>query len=146
MDLEKIIEIWKEDSKEIDQTKLMEFASRLPLLHSKYLDHLTYFKIRHRAAINKYNNLKQVRYKYYRGALTKEELDAYGWQQWQLSANLKSDIDKWLESDQVLNEQTDRIEYYKTCIEALEYIMKELSGRNFLVKSMVELRKIEVGM
>ena len=65
---------WKNDSK-INQLELGDEAVRTPTLHAKYLTVLSNVKLQLRKAESDYNNMRRLKYRYYRGELTQSELE-----------------------------------------------------------------------
>lgn len=130
-ELEKILNLWKEDSV-IDQTEPSRELLRIPTLHSKYIDLLAHFKVSSKKTHFKILEMKKVKWEYYTGKLSQEELDQYGWEPFRYT--LKSDISYYLESD------PDIIKLYKAkamqdeIISVLESILNELKQRTWQLK------------
>ena len=63
--LNELQEMWKEDCK-IDELNLGQESTRIPELHSKYLNHLTPFRLQCRKAQSSLFHMRLLQCKYYR--------------------------------------------------------------------------------
>ena len=82
MKLSDLQQEWGKDS-EIDDLNLGKESTRVPLLHSKYITYLSNVRLKLRKAESDYYNLRRLKYRYYRGELTLQELSTNEWEQWQ---------------------------------------------------------------
>lgn len=135
---------WTKDS-EINELELGREATRVPTLHSKYLVILSNVKLQYRKAESDYNSLRRLKYRYYRGEMTEDELGEYGWFQWQGNKPLKNEMDEFLQYDDELNKLVDKVEYYKTVIYTLEQILRSINSRTWDIKSAIEWNKFTNG-
>lgn len=145
MKLSEIQESWNEDSK-IDETNLGREAIRTPTLHSKYLTFISKAKLLHRKAQADYFNVRRMKYRYYRGELTRQELQVMGWEQYQGNKPLKNEMDEFLQCDKDLIDLQDKIEYHQTVIYTLEQILRSINSRTWDIKSGIEWNKFSNGM
>lgn len=129
----------------IDQSRLDEASLRTANLHQKYLDILTDYKMRIFKNEKEYLSMKGNRSRYYMGQMTKEELNAFSWSQYQYKTPLKSELERLLETDDILLNMLDKQSYLKICFEYCEEILKALRDRNWQIKTAVEWRKFEAG-
>jgi len=144
MKLSEIQTEWKKDSV-INQLELGDEAVRVPTLHAKYLTYLSNVKLSQRKAESDYNKLRKVKYRYYRGELTKVELDGLGWEQYQGNKPLKNEMEEYLVCDVDLNVLTDKVEYFKTVTFTLEQILRSINSRTWDIKSAIEWNKFTNG-
>jgi hypothetical protein len=144
MKLAEIQEEWKKDSK-INELDLGNEAIRTTTLHAKYLTLLSNTKLQLRKAESDYNNLRRVKYRYYRGELSREELESLEWNQYQGNKPLKNEMDEFLLCDEDLNQLQDKIEYFKTVTYTLEQIIRSLNSRTWDIKSAIEYMKFTSG-
>ena len=72
--LEELQNMWKEDCK-VDELNLGQESTRIPELHSKYLNYLTTFRLQCRKAQSSLFNMRRLKWKYYRGELDQKELN-----------------------------------------------------------------------
>lgn len=145
MKLSELQEEWIKDAP-INETNLGQEAARVPMLHAKYITILSKIKLQLRKAESDYLNNRRLKYKYYRGELTREELEDSGWTQFQGNKPLKNEMDELLQCDRDLIELQDKHEYYKTVIYTLEQIIRSINSRTWDVKSSIEWTKFTNGM
>jgi hypothetical protein len=138
--LENVLSEWREDNK-IDPSKLNTELMRTPLMHSKYLDIYVFFKAKLSAEEKKYNKMKWQKEKYWRGEMSAEELQQYGWSQWQRLKPTAQDLGRMFESDRDLSDIDEKVDYYKTAVAASEFIMKAIQSREFTLKTLFEYQK-----
>lgn len=144
MNIEELYTMWETDS-EIDENHLDKASIYSAKLHSKYIRILIQHKMKSAAYQAEYNNLRQAKFRYYRGEMGKEELKERGWDQWQGLKPLKNELDQFLQGDSDLIKITLKIDYIKIMIEALESIMKQISSRDWSIRNAIEYKKFIAG-
>jgi hypothetical protein len=137
--------MWADDCK-INETNLGHESARTPLLHSKYLNFLSSTRLNLRKAESEYLNCRRLKYRYYRGELTQDELIEEGWSQWQGNKPLKNEMDEFLQVDSDLIVLEDKVEYFKTVMYQLEQIIRSLNSRTWDIKNSIEWTKFTNGM
>ena len=135
---------WKNDSK-INQLELGDEAVRTATLHAKYLTVLSNVKLQLRKAESDYNNMRRLKYRYYRGELTQSELEKLNLEQYMGNKPLKNEMEEFMSCDVDLNMLTDNIEYYKTVVFTLEQILRSINSRTWDIKSAIEWNKFTNG-
>ena len=145
MKLSEVQEEWTRDAP-IDETNLGHEAARVPILHAKYITVLSKTKLQLRKAESDYYNTRRLKYKYFRGEMTREELEQEGWVQFQGNKPLKNEMDELLQCDEHLVALEDKVEYFKTMIYTLEQIIRSLNSRTWDIKSGIEWAKFTNGM
>lgn len=145
MKLSDLQEEWTKDSP-INETNLGSEAARVPLLHSKYVAYLGKVRLQLRKAESDYFNTRRKKYKYYRGEMSRDELEEEGWLQFQGNKPLKNEMDEFLQCDNDLILLQDKIEYFKTVQYTLEQIIRSLNSRTWDIKSSIEWVKFTNGM
>jgi hypothetical protein len=145
MKLSELQEEWAKDAP-INETNLGHEAARVPILHAKYITVLSKTKLQLRKAESDYLNNRRLKYKYYRGEMSRQELEDEGLVQYQGNKPLKNEMDELLECDQKLVELQDKIEYFKTTIYTLEQIIRSINSRTWDIKSGIEWAKFTNGM
>lgn len=143
MNIEELRAQWEIDCN-IDTNDLSAESARQPNLHSKYLNELITYRLRITKLQNDMINYRIKRTKYYRGEMTKQELDDNGWSQWQYKT-LKSEVDNLIEADQEYQLLVTRESYIKTAIYMLESILSEIKSRSFTIKNAIEWTKFRAG-
>ena len=145
MKLSDLQNMWADDCK-INETNLGHESARTPLLHSKYLNFLTSTRLNLRKAESEYLNCRRLKYRYYRGELTQDELIEEGWSQWQGNKPLKNEMDEFLQVDSDLIILEDKVEYFKTVMYQLEQIIRSLNSRTWDIKNSIDYMKFTNGM
>lgn len=145
MKLAELQQEWERDSV-IDETDLGKEAVRVPVLHSKYISLLSNAKLKLRKAESEYFNLRRNKYRYYRGELSKDELNELGWDQYQGNKPLKNEMDEFLQCDPDMITLQDKTEYYKTMLYTLEQIIRSINSRTWDIKSAIEYAKFTNGL
>jgi hypothetical protein len=145
MKLNEIQESWAADCG-IDETNLGSESARTPKLHAKYLNVLSNIRLQSRKAESSYLKTRRLKYKYYRGEMSKDELEALGWPQWQGVKPIKNEMDEFLSTDDDLILLQDKLEYLKTVQYQLESILKSVGSRTWDIKSSIEWHKFTNGM
>lgn len=145
MKLSELQSEWERDAP-IDITNLGKEASRVPILHSKYVTLLSKSKLQLRKAESDYLNTRRKKYKYYRGEMSRQELEQEGWEQFQGNKPLKNEMDEFLACDEDLIYLQDKVEYFKTVQFTLEQILRSINSRTWDVKSSIEWTKFTNGM
>jgi|TARA_R110002074_G_scaffold390894_4_gene575191 hypothetical protein len=143
MDFEKLKKMAEKDSG-VDGTELDIESLKLPQLHNKYLNLLQDEKLILRKLLSEKNNLFRLKWEYYTGKMSKEEMDGLGWSPFQLNV-LKKDMNIYLESDKELSLIGDRIAYHEVVLEFLEEVLKELNNRHWKIRNAIEWRKFTSG-
>ena len=129
--LEELMNEWAKDS-QIDRTEPGKALIDIPQLHSKYLNILSRHKLLCKEADFKYSRMKKIKWEYYTGKMSQEDLDKYGWEPFRFT--LKSDITTYLESDgHLIKLLQDKMMHDEVC-EACVAILKELNNRTWQLR------------
>jgi len=145
MNIEQLQEHWDIDC-QIDDNYLGENSTATPKLHAKYLKMLVTVKLKHTKYQSDYNLLRKNKFRYYRGELSRDELNNLQWQQWQGVKPLKNEMDEFLTGDEELNAMRTRIDYLETMIYFLESVLSQIKARDWQIKSGIEWKKFLAGM
>lgn len=137
MKLSEIQEEWAKDCP-IDETNLGSESAGVPKLHAKYLNLLTNAKLSLRKSESNYFRTRRKKFRYYRGEMTKQELEEEGWEQWQGVKPLKNEMDEFLQGDEDLLALQDKTEYFKAVVYQLEQIIRSINSRTWDIKSSIE--------
>jgi hypothetical protein len=140
--LEQILKYWDTDSN-MDQTEPSKELLKIPVLHSKYLNILTKHKIASKKAHFDYLRMRKIKWEYFTGKMSKEELDEYGWEPFQFA--LKSDINTYLEADGDLIKLLEKKVYHEEAISVVESIMSELKQRTWQLRDFISWEKFVNG-
>ena len=140
MNLEELQELVDKDLK-INDTELDLEALKTPQLHNKFMKYLTKFKLMLSRAETEYNILKKEKWEYYTG---KSPAEVYAEKPFDLKI-LKTDIDKYLDSDEELQKQKQKVDYLQTTVDFLDRTIRQISNRGFLIKDAIDWRKFTSG-
>lgn len=135
---------WLEDS-ELDLMDLAEAAAAVPKLHAKYVTKLSKARLSFRKAESEYYRLRRTKERYFKGELTKDELDANGWDQYQYNKPLKAEMEQIINADLDVITAMDKVEYWRTVLVFLEQVMKSINSRTWDVKNAIEWKKLTMG-
>jgi hypothetical protein len=143
MSTDDISEVWAKDS-QIDETNLVGESKKIPALHSKYYN--MYYKevLRVKKLRFDYKELERMKFEYYTGSLDEETMRERGWKPFQLKV-LRSDLDKYLQSDKDVIQLSLKMDYHKARADFLEDIIKTIHSRNFIIKNMIDVLKFQAG-
>lgn len=148
MTLDEIFTEWDKDSK-IDRTELGRESIDIPKLHNKYYRIYINEKMK---LIKQESDLKQLfslRHDFYSGNIDNETLRELGWwEDWEKIGRrtiLKTEIPRYLESDQVIIDRQLKIAAQKEKVGLLDSIIKSLVNRGFNIKSAIEWSKFQSG-
>ena len=133
--IETILSMWEKDAN-IDRTEPGNELIKIPKLHSKYLSVLVQHKMASKKAHFDYLRMKQLRWTYYSGKMSQEELDEHKWEPFRYT--LKSDISTYIESDNLLIKLLEKKIYHDEAVSVLESIMGELKQRNWEIRTFVD--------
>ena len=140
--LEQILKYWESDSV-MDQTEPGKELLNIPKLHNKYLTILTKHKIASKKAHFDYLRMRKIKWEYFTGKMSKEELDEYGWEPFQFA--LKSDINTYLEADSDLIKLLEKKVYHEEAISVIESILSELKQRTWQLRDFISWEKFVNG-
>lgn len=143
--LNEIQDMWAEDCK-VDELNLGQESTKIPELHAKYLNMLSTFKLQLRKNESNLLSLRRIKWKYYRGELTQQELNEFGWDQYLGNAPLNNQMNEFLDTDPDVIKVTDKVEYIRTCLNQLDFIMRSLNSRSFDIKNAIEWTKFTNGL
>ena len=140
MDLEQLQEQADKDLK-INDTELDLESLKTPQLHNQYMKHLTKYKLMLSRAETEYNILKKEKWEYYTG---KADASVYAEKPFDLKI-LRTDIDKYLDSDEDLQKQKQKVDYLNTTVDFLDRTIRVISNRGFTIKNAIDWRKFTSG-
>jgi hypothetical protein len=131
---------WAEDSK-IDNDLLDNESTKIPQLHSKYLNYLTDVRLIKLRKEQEYKVLVREKFEYYTG---KADDKVYQENPFDLKV-LKQDVPMYMDADPEMQNITTRINYYEEIIFVLEKIIQQLNNRTFQIKNSIEWQKFMQG-
>lgn len=144
MNIDQIKEEWAKDAR-VNTDDIGLETIRTSSLHAKYISETIYYKSKIVKLENDYATTKKLKLRYLNGFMGKEELEELGLEQYQGRKLLKDEMNSFLLGDEDLQLVSQKIEYSKIAIYLLEGILKDIYGRNYMIKNFIENRKFEVG-
>jgi hypothetical protein len=148
MTIDEVFEEWSKDSV-IDRTELGREATDIPKLHNKYYRIYINEKMK---LLKQEADLKQLialRHDFYSGTLDDDSLKELGWwDAWVTFGRrtiLKTEIARYLESDNVIIEKQLKIAAQREKVGLLDSIIKSLTNRGFQIKSAIDFMKFQSG-
>ena len=140
MDLEKLQDL--ADTKlKINDTELDLESLKTPQLHNEFMKHLTKYKLMLSRAETEYNMMKREKWEYYTG---KADASVYAEKPFDLKI-LRTDIDKYLDSDIDLQKQKQKVDYLSTTVDFLDRTIRQIGNRGFTIKNAIDWRKFTSG-
>jgi hypothetical protein len=103
-------------------------------------------KLKHTKLSSDYNLTRKNKFRYYRGELSRDELQDLQWDQWQGVKPIKNEMDEFLKGDAELNTMDIKIKYLETMIYFLESVLQQIKARDWQIKTAVEWKKFLAGM
>ena len=140
MDLEQLQDLAEKKLK-INDTELDLESLKTPQLHNEFLKHLTKFKLLLSKAQIEYYTYRKEKWEYYTG---KAPAQVYAEKPFNLKL-LKTDVDKYLDSDPELAKYKQKVDYIQTVIDFLDRTIKQISNRGFQIKNAIDWRKFTSG-
>ena len=146
LDLNSILEMWKEDC-QISEFKLDEESRKTPSLHAKYLEIYSLTKLKLRKAELDQKTLLKEKWEYYNGKMDQETIQEKGWKfdPFDGLKILKGDMERYYDADSDIQESEEKITYYKTIISTLDEIINNLKWRHSTIKNIIDWRRFESG-
>ena len=92
-------------------------------------------------AETEFNTMKREKWEYYTG---KAPAEVYAEKPFDLKI-LRTDIDKYLESDTELQKAKQKVDYLNTIVDYLDKTVRQISNRTFTIKNAVEWKKFTSG-
>lgn len=144
MTLDELLTEYESDTK-INDNKLDHEAIKTAMLHHKYLAILMRFRVRRVQKEANFNESKTMRFKYFRGELSRDDLRDREWEQYQGVKPLKTEMEELLRGDKVLGVLKKELDYLNEMIYALEEILKQVKARDWNIRNAVEFKKLQAG-
>jgi hypothetical protein len=145
--LQTILEMWKKDST-IDELNLDESSRESAKLHGKYLELLSVNRMKLKKAEMDFKVILKNKFLHYNGKLSQMEIEDLGWDYDPLNGLtiLKGDMDKFYDSDPIIQEQQAKIQYLEEVCATLKEILENVKWRHQNIKNMIEWRKFTSGV
>lgn len=143
MDIETLYKEWAKDG-EIDQVNISKSTADIPKLHNKYFRWYVEEGLKLKKLKAEYKVLCKLKAEWYRGEMDDEELKQHGWKPQPLKI-LRTDVPQYIESDVDVIRLSLKIGLQEEIVAYLESIIKHISNRNFLLKTIVDWERFRTG-
>ena len=145
MDLKQILKAWEADGK--IGNDLTESSRITPTLHAKYLSLLADAKLQLKRSEFKQKKLLKLKWLYYNGKMSKEEIDEQGWDYDPFNGLkvLKGEMDYYYDSDPEIQKSEEKIQYWKTVIDTLSEIVNSVNWRHQTISNIIKWKNFESG-
>mgnify|MGYP003115983997 CR=1 FL=1 len=128
----------------IDKTELDIESIKTPQMHNKYLTFMLDEKLVLQKMESDFSILRKKKWLYYTGKMSQEELNEEGLEPFQHNV-LKTDIDKFIDSDEQIIDLKNKIFYQKEKVKYIEEVVKIISSRQWTIKSAIDWIKFTNG-
>jgi len=125
----------------IDDTELDLESLKTPQLHSQYLKTYSTYALMLKKAEGDYSKLHIKKWLFFTG---KAEPEEYKDKNFDLKV-LRQDVDKFIDSDDEIIKQRQKIEYLKQICHYCESTLKQINNRTFQIKNAIEWKKFTMG-
>jgi len=125
----------------IDDTELDLESLKTPQLHSQYLKTYSTYALMLKKAEGEYSKLHIKKWLFFTG---KAEPQEYKDKDFDLKV-LRQDVDKFIDSDDEIIKQRQKIEYLKQICNYCEQTLKQINNRTFQIKNAIEWKKFTMG-
>lgn len=143
--LETLMEEWNKDVI-IDETELDRESLKQSMLHAKWLNWLSLYKMKALTLQKKIGETKGLLARYYNGYMTKQELESIGREQYRNKTPLKSELERMMDADPLLTDLNLKFEINIVLAEYCEHVIKSIRDRGFSIQTAVEWKKFSSGM
>ncbi len=128
----------------MDKTELDTESMKTPQLHNKYLIMYSDEKLILGKLQSDFNVLKKDKWLYYTGKMSQEQLEENNWEPFDLNI-LKTDIDKFIDSDTDIITLSNKILLQKEKVNYLENIIKIINNRQWSIRATIDWLKFTNG-
>lgn len=144
MDLDDLNKMWSIDCV-IDELDLSKELRNIPVLHNKYFSIYSKFSLKMKKLKSELIELEKAKMEYYSGSMDEIELKQRGWKPNPLKI-LRTDLNKYIESDKEIIELSLKIGYLLQIIEYLENIIKQINNRGYYISDIIKWEKFRSGV
>lgn len=144
MNLEDIKLEWSKDSN-ISEVDLSRESLKTPKLHHKYLGYYADSRIEFQKLKLLYDKHYKIRYYYYAGYLSKEELEENNLEPFGIKV-IKTDMPIYLNADEKLQKIKFKMTEAEEKSKYLENVLRSINSREYAIKNSIEFLKFTSGM
>ena len=141
MNLEKLQEMWKGDSK-LDDDLHDNDSLAIPQLHMKYMEfHSTYSLMKKEREIEMKRLIKE-KWLYYKG---KAPSSVYKEMPFDLKLTTKEEISMFIEADEEIGKLQFKIDYIDQVLFFLDGVLRMINSRTYHIKNAIEWKRFQSG-
>jgi len=146
IDLKSIHEMWANDCV-IDPNELDKSSREQPILHAKYLELLSTYKLQLKRAEFSQKSLLKDKWLYYNGKMDQQRVQELGWEidPFDGLKVLKGELDYYYDSDPEIQKSEEKIQYFKTVIDTLTDIINNINWRHQTISNIIKWKQFESG-
>lgn len=137
---EQITKKWEKDSK-LDRYNITVESTKIPNLHSTYIDYYRKIKTNINKIERKIEKLRLEKFHFYSG---KADPEVYRKNKFNHKV-LKSDMDYYINADQDYSTLKEKLDEYKIALDVTSSILDQIKTRNFVIKNIIEWEKFTAG-
>jgi len=142
MHIDNLKEQWSKDS--ALSSDFHRESMNTPQLHSKYLNYFFDEKKDLTRMSKALARMRRIRFEYYTGTIEPGMLDKFNWEPF-LRKILKTEVQMYLDSDEVLSTMEVELQDQKDKIHFIEEVLKQIAQRNFQIKEAISWQKFVSG-
>lgn len=144
-ELKKIHQMWAVDA--VIQNDLDAATKATATNHAKYLQLRAEAKLMLQRQEHASKKLMRDKFLYYTGKLSRDQIDALGWNYDPFDGLkiMKSDMDKYYDADTDIQKALESVAYWKTIVETLNEIIEVLKWRHQSVSNIIKWKIFEAG-
>ena len=143
MNIDEIVESWREDSK-IDDLNLDKENVRIPSLHSKYVGMMVDENKSLRTLIRDRAILRRLLRSYYLGKADTDDLEKLGRDQF-YEKILKNELNEYMDTDELMIRINARISTQEEKIDVLKEIIRSINSRGYQLKNAIDWHRLTMG-
>lgn len=132
--LEDLANDWAKDAI-INELEIPFESIKVDRLHSHYAYALAQNNLMSKKYLIDYNTLKAVKWEYFSGKASREDLAKYGWEQWQDANKTREHIERLIDKDADLNKILLTKALHDEAATMCTSIIRELSNRTWRLKT-----------
>jgi len=136
MNLSELYDMVKIDL-EINETELDKESLNTPVLHNKYLVFHGNEKLKLQKLNYDFKIEKRDKWLYYTGKMSEEDLKHRDWKPFDLVI-LKTEIDRFIDSDSDLIKMQSKMKYQEQIVNYLENVIKIVSNRQWNIRAALD--------
>lgn len=139
MNLETLQSKWEKDS--VIGDDLSDESKRIPSLHCEYIKLYNEFNLLKKKSEWDLKTVRRQRWEYYTG---KADPEVYAEEPFDFKV-LKTDIDKYIDSDTKIQKAQLKFEYYQQVSFFLESVLTQIRDRQWQIRNAIEFQKLTLG-